>query len=317
MCKRFPPITQHTVHRAYRAGSTMTEYGLIGFLVAGGLTVVLLNLGSAISNQALSMLGSSYAGKSAATIKTTDIKTSNHPTVTPGIKGSVQIKLSNGTWLELTNYPQNLTTSVNTAGANGTTTMLADSIQVIGAQAFAAGTITEAQYNSLVALANQAHRIARVEQALENAASSATSSEAFSNTSIMFDGKTYSPSELRQLIGYGNGSNSPNAVANHLTDPTAYPETAAFQALYSQALQSGALNEPSMLNTVQSLSDQVAFLSDVTTISTINILTNTIMPDTLTQDMASLVTHSNAIDICATGNGTDIGVVCSTSGSIP
>ena len=47
--------------RSPTPGNAMTEYALIGLLVLGGLTFALANLGSGISNQFLSILGTSQA----------------------------------------------------------------------------------------------------------------------------------------------------------------------------------------------------------------------------------------------------------------
>lgn len=91
--------------------------------------------------------------------------------------------------------------TVQTIGANGTTSAYAQSITDTAKQSLASGTITQAEYDSIVALANQGHEIATIQGLLENAyTQSSGNSNTFANTQLTFNGQNYTPAQLNSVL---------------------------------------------------------------------------------------------------------------------
>jgi hypothetical protein len=295
--------------RVPQPGNTLTEYALIGLFILLVCIVAVTSLGSNLSTTFLGMVplpakdepraasAPNPAGSLAASFAT-----GSHP---------ITITLSNGSSIHISGYSQDMVTTIETLGANGATDMLANTMQAMADQMLANGTISREGHAHLTALSNQAHYIASIEKALEQAATQASNRDEYNDTPILFNGKTYpSPQELRMLIGYYNGSHDLNDITDPMNDSTAAPETAAFQTLYKQALQSDALKDPVALQTIQTLSKQVALLSSVSSVATVKIVTAEIPPTDMVQYMAGDISHEKSGGICKTGNGEDNGVTC-------
>lgn len=289
-------------------GNVTSEYALIGAIVLGASCVALANIGDTTSILFENMLGT----KPQQTTKVTAPPKGNGQVTPPPQQGSgVHITLSDGTTIHLPEYPQDLTSLISTAGANGATDVLANTIKALAQQLLDKGAITKAEFNNLIALSNQAHRIASVEKVIESVAQNSSTPSEFSSGVFKFEGNTYNLDEITALIGFDNNSMDPNAVVDHLTDPTASPEISAFQNLFNKALQSGALDDPVLRDVVQTLSEQILSLSDLTNIAAYHIADYSAPPSSMTQNITSNLTDQKATGICGAGAGVDSGVQCS------
>lgn len=243
------------------AGQSLTEYGLIMSLVAllslGGL----IDLGKNVSNLATHMIPGYQAPASSG--------------VPPGSNGGVGASTGGGgnggvqgnVSLSLQDYPTELTSSVQTAGVNGTTMQLSSQLKSIAQTLLASGQIPEEDANRLTALANQGLRMAALESQIEAASQKAGSNEAFLNTPIMFEGQAFLVKDAGNLIGFsttGNPATDLTADAHYmLSTHTAQPETLAFLNLYNDAAAIPGLQNTETMAIVQKLSAEVSYLSDV------------------------------------------------------
>ncbi|WP_303674225.1 hypothetical protein [Vampirovibrio chlorellavorus] len=290
------------------AGNALSEYGLIAAIVLGASCVALANLGDNVSTLFKNMLGSKPAQTTGGT--STPSSPTGGVTGAPLQPGEIQITLSNGTTIRLPDHPQDLSTSILTAGANGTTHSLANTLKSIAQQLLEKGAISQSEFNTLIALSNQGHRIAEIQKAIETVALNSRRPSEFSASMFEFNGKFYTLDGITSLIGYDNASMDPNAVTDPLTDPTACPEIAAFQKLFASAERTGALNDPVLRNVVQILSEQILSVSDLTNIAAYNIADYNAPTSSMAENIISNLTDYKAEGICGAGNGVDSGVQC-------
>lgn len=285
-------------------GQALTEYLIIGALVLivaiGALTV----LGKTTSQLFANMLGSRNAGATTQASAaggagpsvtagggTSSSSASSSPAATSASGGSVTFTSANGTAISLPNYPENVSKSIDTVGANGTTDLLANQLVDMAKQLKAEGTISDQQYNSLVALSNQGHRLADFERILEGNYSPQTADK-FETMTFTVQGQQYTGNEIHSVMGFQG------AMGAQISDPLNAPasdEIARLQSLYKSAQQSGAMSDPAVANVVQGLTSQIALL---------NQYVNNI-------DDASARTDINSVGICGAGGSGDSGVHCS------
>ncbi|MBY0405024.1 MAG: hypothetical protein K2X66_14080, partial [Cyanobacteria bacterium] len=82
---------------------------------------------------------------------------------------TVLLTLSDGSSLDLENYPTDINSLVETLGPNGTTDLLVDAIRQLAQKLLAKGEITQAQANQLMALANSGHSWSNTQGVIESA----------------------------------------------------------------------------------------------------------------------------------------------------
>lgn len=200
---------------------------------------------------------------------------------------SVPITLSDGTVLMLENYPTDLAKAIETLGADGTTDLLAANLEALVRQLREQGKISDADANQLLALANQGHRLAKIQSLIgDKVSASGDDVNLFLNTPIEFDGKIYKNGfELSRIMAMQS------AVDNVDFDPTleAYykerftpfdtktlspgyfekygyggaPELNHFVKLFAQADQMTAvMKNPEINALVGKLSDQIVAIAD-------------------------------------------------------
>ena len=285
-------------------GQAISEYGLIGALVAVLVIPALVILGGNLNSLFGGMFGS---GKPATTVALSSSPTSPtaQPTTTassttppatsttsqPGIPtAGVSVTMADGTTLALPSYPTNLSATVSTSGANGTTTILANNLQSMATQMLDAGKITQEQYNSLISLANQGHRMALIEKTIEDFATTDPSGQGMLEmASIPFEGKNYHKDDLSAKVGAGGS------------------ESALFQQLYQDVANQGLLNDPAVKALISQLTNNITAIGNA-------FAGATYMADSsreITKDTASQLTNQDSASICTTGNATDSGVHCS------
>jgi len=250
-------------------GQSLTEYGIAAALIAivaiSGLTRLGGNLGklfngmlpgpgqqtAAVTANQLPAAGSTFVPSSSA-------NASSSPTASAAILLSAPLTT------------KALSASVQTAGVNGTTSMLSDSLLLKANQLKADGKIDENTYNDIVALANQGHKLAQIETAIDSAAKSAGSNGGlgFDKTSVVLNGKTYSgPDIVAQISGTS-------------------PDILAFQQLQSQVLNSSAITDPAAKSLISQLSGNILNVASAAATS----------GDWIDQDGGGINTHDSYLD---------------------
>ncbi|HEY9685795.1 MAG TPA: hypothetical protein V6C52_02340 [Coleofasciculaceae cyanobacterium] len=304
------------------SGQGLTEYSLIaGVLVlvaVGGMLLLGQNLNDIFGN----MLSSSAGTVNASGTQTIAAAPS------PPVAGtqSLSITLSSGQQVQLSNYPADLTNSIQTNGANGTTELLLANMDSVIQQLQATANLTPAQADILLQLSNQGHEMANVEKLLEGALADANGdASVFNQTSFTYQGLDYSnPWDLSVLIGYHPGWGGDEELAVN------------FRALYDQAVSQGTLNDPVAQQTVSVLVNQIANIANgvesavygmywnqgsisnfsENVISTLGERDASLGINTQTSlaDLSfSTITDQDSAGICAVGKGTDSGTNCTAT----
>lgn len=198
--------------------------------------------------------------------------------------------------------------SVQTAGVNGATSMLANEITQLAQQQLAGGTINQAQYNSLIGLSNEGHRLASALGLIEDAFSHGGRQDPYDKI-VRFDGKTVRVGELANDIGFGD-RRTPMP-----TDPLRASYRASgvlkqFLGAYQDSLTSGALNDPAIKQQIGMLASEIVTASHSLDMALYDYDDDKIKARDITNQAASQLTNLNSIVICQTGNGTDSGHQC-------
>lgn len=293
-----------------KVGQGMTEYICIGSLVlivcAAGfkpLAEALSNIFSGMVPKAptqASLIASSSPGSS-----TDDGKSGNSPSDT------LNSPTSGDNPAAFSSYPSDMKNIIQTTGGNGATQMMADLIRQVGEHLLAKGELNEDQANAFFALANQGNYIANIEKLVEDAYKNG-------QTSITFEGKSYTPFELSRKVGwiddptgtYPFNVNNPdiNEAINRAVDYRS-DSLQSFFSLYQTLQNSGALSNPEVQQTIGALTTRIAYLSEVTEYS-VAAVSKGESPSTLQNNYISDTTYWNSKDICSTGNGETTGVTC-------
>ncbi|MBY0402441.1 MAG: hypothetical protein K2X66_00955 [Cyanobacteria bacterium] len=254
--------------------------------------------------------------------------------------------LSDGTQLQLSQFPNNLQQSVESVGANGTTDLLTNSLKELAQKLLDAGKIDASQAQDLITLANRGHTLGNLQGQVEEAVEKAIASKgSFKDQLIEYKDLKLSPGSFASLLGVT--ANDPqyekSGVGVHLRELTPedrqfnlqfYNSTyiltgtsnyvgedryAFFQQLQKTA-KSGALNDENVKNLVKSLSANIDYLTQVTgtatdlfqtrmtTIEGINYKDPSDFKTFVSQTMAG--TQVNAANICILGNGKDVNQSC-------
>ena len=263
-----------------KTGQSLTEYAVIGALVGIAGIVALVVMGNTLNNTFGNMLGKNaqnLAGTGKAPVPVIGA-TSGYTVLTAN--GGAAITLSDGTVLNLSNYLGDPAATVQTAGANGTTDILASSLSEIANQLLAQGKITATQANWLQKLANEGHLIADSEKLAADAFASGT-------TALLPQGMSDHDAVFSQL--------KTNALSTPL-DPAA-------EALVSQlADQILAMSQSTQTAVATALSN---WTSTGVSQSTMQQIAQDYQVDTI-----SAVTHVHSAVICGTGGNTDSGTYC-------
>jgi Flp pilus assembly pilin Flp len=281
-----------------QTGQSVSEYSLAAGLVVVLSITAMSFLGGQVSNVFTSMFSS---GSSQVTATGNTNTNSNPGNNSAGNSFPMTITMSNGQQLTV-NMPANLKDTVATSGVNGTTSALLADFKSVTEQMHISGDITEEQYSSLIALANQGYRIAEIEGLIEKTANTSANGYTFINTSVQFDGQAMTIWELHTLIG------SAPAVPGDYTTPLTTAsesnlETANFIKLYNDALSSGALSNPEMQAYVNLLATEIAYLSEVTE-AAVATVPGTADPCVYWADIiTSETTRLDSDSICQVGGG--------------
>lgn len=230
-------------------GVSLAEYGLIAGLVAMLSVPALFKLGHELSNAFASILPASGTSASASGAGPVAGMPATKPS-SPASSPASHPTSSMADVPSLLSIPD-LTRSVQTAGVNGTTTVLADSLVAISNQLLKEGSIDPDTYNAIVALANQGHTLAQIEASIEVAAKAAGNGggSAFGRTKAELNGKTYSGPELVAML---------NSTG---------PDIKVFRALQNQVLNDASITDPAVKSILSQLSNNILNIADASATS--------------------------------------------------
>jgi Flp pilus assembly pilin Flp len=287
------------------SGQGVTEYGLIGTLIAlvavGGIAL----LGPRLSGLFAGMLGKKPAAVAVVHNPLPGPVGPSVPIAPDTSQGNVSLVLSPGQSMSL-NMPTNLSKSVQTLGANGTTELLASNMTAMTQQMLTNGQITEAQANAVMQLANQAHHIANIEKQLEDVvAGFGMDSAALQSTPVTIDGKTYANAyEAALSIG----------VDDSVSSGVQGPELQQFWELYTKATQQTYMWPQAAQDALQYEVSTIHNLSDSLRVTIRDIAQSHVgTPADFNNLVVDTVSHTEAADICEMdGANTDSGVHCNT-----
>ncbi len=247
------------------------------------------------------------------------------------VGGTGTIQLSDGTMLNLGNYPTDLSKAVETTGVNGTTEQLLASLEALAASLAAEGKLTPEQTSAFTKLANLGHDVANIEEITESAlAACGTDLNCVQNTPIVYNGTTYanvyqfSGNNLGFDEGYATDCYASATGCVGLETPTAQtilqsgiPSTGwsgasgNFANEYAALQSSGLLaNAPELNSIVTALSSQILLMSDSLETKTGGLQWGTTTMTTWQSAIAADATDINSAGICASGGGMDTSNVC-------
>lgn len=210
--------------------------------------------------------------------------------------------------VSVSDYSGSLTSIVSTVGANGATSQLAAQLVALAAKLKESGQISDEEANKLVSLANQGFRLADLERSVEEASKTKGSTQAFLQSSINFDGKTYTIPEVAGLIGFGSPTdltqdiqNNSNYMLESTPSSTAAPETLAFLNRYQDVINSPNIQNSEAQKVVSQLSSQISYLSDAVSNLIYGANDPNISLENLNKNTASVATVYDSHSICYLG----------------
>jgi hypothetical protein len=281
-----------------RTGTSLTEYTLCSLVIIGGSLAGLLLLRDSIYDLVSNMIGSPNR-VAASSIG----KTAPKPSKIEASKATetIKVKLPGDVALDF-NSPTNIPEGIKTNGANGTTEILASSLEDMVQKLLDADQITPEDASSIIRLANQAHHLATIQKELESIVEQyGDSKDLLANTPVMIDGKAYANVYIAaQAVGLTE-DNKPGS------------ELQEFWNLFSEAYGDNYDWPPELLQLLQDHATAISDVSDSLRVSLKNILVYKAgEPSNLRNMMAEQVTRKESAKICHLENGNmDDGSRCS------
>lgn len=151
----------------------------------------------------------------------------------------------------------NIKEVLQTAGANGTTSLLLANIESAVPKLLADGKITPDQANQLSQLAKLGHQMAAIEKLLEDAAANCQgcTGTTYRNLQINYNGNNYTPLQLAQELQLdGSSGNLIPVNSGSLIDQ--------FTTLQDKAIKT--ISDPAAQQFLGGLSNQIALIADAT-----------------------------------------------------
>ncbi len=307
-------FAKHPTNKRRQAGNTIFEYLLPAGLILGISIGALTLFGSGLNGQfgALDNHMKSKVSNTQQQVQLQQIKkdafAAAATTPKPGAKGgggSGAGSLPSGVSLT------DISSTIQTAGANGGTEVLASALQNYIQKLKAEGNLTPDQVNLLTQLANAGHNLAGAEKALDDAVKGGQGS-------VTYNGQTYSVADFQAQFGFNN--NVGIDASKTMDAGSAMPQLAPFMNLYQQAQASGALSDPAVEGQVTYLSKQIAALSDLAKWNTTSSATDLSYGYVTAMQQVGIpnappsisdATHTDSSGICGSGgSGTDSGTAC-------
>ena len=255
-------------------GQSIVEYLMIGGVAAFTIFACWLALSSSL-NDLLKGVGNNMSdkGESAIAAKPSPKPVVGSPT---GPMVDVEITLSDGTILKLKDMPANLSTLVETSGANGTTDHISLALEDLAKKLRDAGEITEEQAAALVELANQGHRMAAIQRTIEQGIDAANKAGIpISEYVVTFEGQEIPLRNLANRVGMLRSTEDaitkagynilsvPDEFAN---DPAHWPnigrDLGKLRELYLAANKDGALNNPLINQIVTKMALDIGYIGE-------------------------------------------------------
>ena len=313
------PLFKMCLAHTYGNGNVVSEYALIGLILAGVCAAGLTGLGSAMNGQ-IQAFGISIGSPIPA--KATSV---NVPKPSDNLKagGSVSVTPSTAPLISSDDVytPAKTALIIEVAGANGATEQLAAALANRAQAMLAEGLITKDQANELIELANQGHYLASGQKVLEDALRTG-------QKSVMFEGKMYTTMDFtKRMVGYKRDTQAKENWA--LNPELASPILKPFSEKYYMILQGGILNNDEVETQVKDLVIQIGVLADALVWSSEDVLRgdqdnmNTIiaghfaenvegapLATSLDKTSTSSLTDKNSAKICGLGAGQDSGRNC-------
>jgi len=299
------PRIRYDFGRSADKGNTITEYAIVGALVVV-VSIATLQFMSSNLNAAMASIRDDLQAKQNKAMTAHALQSAISSGQISALSSADQAQLE-----------ESLSQKLQTTGSNGSTELLASQLAATAAAMLAKGKIDQNQYDILMQLSNQGHKMAQIEAMFSQAVQLANGDmNALGNMKFNVNGKSYSGLELPGLVGYNGptayffASEYGNSVLSSAND-SANPEQAAFLNLYNQALASGALNDPQIKATVDSASTQIASIGELVESSPAMIQSGEATTnDTINAANASIATAMNSSQICTAGSFTDNGALC-------
>ncbi len=269
-------------------GNSLAEYGIIGGVVMAAAIGVVLLMG-----QDLQKVLAALRGDLASPVTTARNVEAGLPPGAQGF-GTVRITLSDGTRLNLSNYPLYTGQAIQTAGTSGTTDMIANALKQLARQLFESGEITEEQMQALLDMANAGHGMALDHAFRERAAASCDTPECFVGYQEPVPG-----GESRTNFNVGNA------------------HAAEFLDAYFAAVHNGSLNNPTVNSVVTLMKENIIGMNNMMNNEVNELAYDSNGDGPGSTDLVSRIagrykeaTQADAVNICSMGNGTDNGVLC-------
>jgi Flp pilus assembly pilin Flp len=303
---------RNSLKKRVEKGQTLSEYGLAIALVAVLAIAPLALLGGNISDLFFNVLSTSSSKTKTAVVASpsagqTGTPPSGNSIVQNVTVNQMSIKLLDGTAISVSAYSRDTAASVLTAGTNGETTILANTLASAAQALLEQGKITESEANLLIALANQGHRIAEIEKAFEDAAVQAGGGDKLEDAGVQLDGKTVDIYKIIDMIGGVSSVDETHRVRGG-------NEVNAFQALYNQAKALSIMQDPAVFALVTDVSNNILKLADITA-NLVDPLedSRTITVETIRTNAASQITNKDSKTICTSGGGSSNGNSCNSN----
>jgi hypothetical protein len=302
------------VRRPQLGFSTVEQMAVVGLIGVSCIGAIVL-LGSSVGNG----FGSINAGipetKTIAAVRTpSQIPTGN-------INNQVNMPQGNspeaGSNIDLhsLDYATNVSNSIETSGANGTTDLLLSKFDIAIRDLLAEGAINEAEASSLRELSNLGHQMGDIESLLEQQFEiNGHNPNAFKNTEFTYNGNKYQFSQLVaqiQLVPTGNGGFGPGISQSVMAKFMAKQKTSV-DSLQNERARSILGSLSTAIMTVADATEGAAndTRTGFTTTEFRNLLSRyaeDVDPSKgkypPVSNLASSITHGSSASICSLGNG--------------
>lgn len=279
-------------------GQSVTEYMVCALLIIGLSISGLLFLSDNINKSFSEILTTHKQNVNA--LSTRALNPSSSKLIVHYTQTNIIVTLSQNSDLHLS-LPSDFSEVVKTAGANGATEIVANSLTSMTQQLLDSGKINLEQANTLFKLANQAHHLAGIQKEFETfIAQYGNNSETLKTKPIVIDGQVYTNIyEAAKSIGVdpinGNGT-----------------ELQQFWNLFSEAYNANHNWPPELLVILQYHSNIISHISDTLHATIRNIVLEGGNPNDLQKMTAEQITHSEAASICVMDTeNKDSGIHCS------
>jgi hypothetical protein len=299
-----------------KTGNTLLEYSLIGSLIALGCVAGLLGAGKNFAAIISDLKADMANHKQVALVANSNAKLMTSMSSSSSSPGGLTTTLSQQEQMLL---EQPLADKLQTTGANGTTELLAKQLELLATQLLAEGKITDAQSDIILRLSNQGHRMAQMEQLIEQGIQASNSDTSqLKNMTVTLDGQSYLISDLPGQIGIDQYRPMDFANGDILSDYASYrsPEMEKFITLYQQVVASGAASDPLVASTIRSSVTQIASVAETVEDNMWYAINETDQyglsgVSDLNSRLASEITQINSSYICKAGHFSDSGLLCS------